>query len=113
MRIPTIFLSLLLPASLALPRNPKKSTADEFFVANFHASTTTKEDGLNRVAFIAYDEYYDFGFVCTVRTKSSLYSDVTWFPCKMVMGNSTDAMSFQISEDFAELKLQRNWVNKG
>jgi hypothetical protein len=112
MHFSTLFLAVLLPFSLALPRTKTSLSTDGFFVSNLHAFTAADADRNSSVSFVVYEESYQFGYMCELQTKGPLYSDMMWYACKLLMGSKTDKMSFQVSEDFTELRMKRTWLSK-
>jgi hypothetical protein len=113
MHFSTLFFSVLLPFSLALPRTKTVSSTDGFFVSNFRAFASTEAGRDSTVSFVAYAGDYEFGFLCKVPIKGSLYSDMMWYACDRLMSSAkTDEMSFQIVKDFPEMRIKRTWSSE-
>jgi hypothetical protein len=113
MYLPTFLISTLLTLALALPKPPKHTKLrNDFTVLNFHAyeAKNQKSNILNSVNFMVYDKGPSFSAICSNRTSKSFYSDVMWWPCEILMGDSTVALSYQISDNFTQVSVKREWV---
>jgi hypothetical protein len=120
MCLPVLLFSVLcslahgLPKSLATPSGASTSPDMTIQVSEFHA-WTTETDSMddNWATFLAYDEEYTYGAICSIRSDTSLYSTDSWYPCEMQKNATEMAMSFQLLDGFSEVGIMKGWDSNG
>jgi hypothetical protein len=112
MHLSTLFLSVLLPFSLALPGTKTMSSTIGFIIHNFEAFASADRGRNSSASFIACAENYEFCSLCHVQIKGPLYSDMWHDECDLLMSREeTDKMSFRIRENFTTMEMMRIWGN--
>lgn len=109
----TMSIFALLTLGLALPQDDDTLNPDMMLRASdFQAYTSDATDGYaNWVAFLVSDDAHTMMATCSTASNKTLYSDRTWFPCKVYSSDTSISLFFQISTGFTSVKLKKGWEN--
>jgi hypothetical protein len=103
-----------LPKNQATPAGASASPDMTIEVSDFHAWTTAADSlGDNWATFLAYDEEYTYGAICSIRSDKSLYLIDSWYPCEMRKNATEMAMAFQLLDGMSEVEIRKGWDSNG